>query len=331
MHLQFLSYFVEPGTNQPLSLEIDSGSGDIVESGFLVNKSNLRRYPIIRGIPRFVDYQENNYAKSFGYQWHRWPKVQFESENLGKPMEGHTRGMWERIVSFHDKKLNLVGKTVVDIGCGPGRFVDVARSKGAKVIGIDYSGAVEVAARNFRDDPDVCICQADALRLPLKSNSVDGAFSIGVLHHTPDPKQGVREAHRIVHPEGWFAVSVYPKGGYYDFPSVQMWRKLFNVLWPFLKYYPPLIYTYFTNCVFRPVAVAIPPLGKAIRLFFPFVKLPDFQWSLLDTFDSLTPSHQSAHDTYEVFCWLKEAGFKDIEPSNWGFCSFVGFKDAVTA
>jgi ubiquinone/menaquinone biosynthesis C-methylase UbiE/uncharacterized protein YbaR (Trm112 family) len=330
MHLQFISYLVEPGTNEPLRLHVDAGSGDTVESGFLVNESTGRRYPVIRGIPRFVDYQEDNYAQSFGYQWHRWPKVQFESENVGKPMEGHTRGMWERIVGFHDRKLDLNGKTVVDIGCGPGRFVDVARSKGAKVIGIDYSSAVEVAAHNFRDDPDVCICQADALSLPLRSTSVDGAFSIGVLHHTPSPKQGVIEAYRIVYPNGWFAVSVYFKGAYYDFPSVQIWRKLFNVLWPVFRYYPPLAYTYFTNYVFRPVTQAIPLLGKPIRLFFPFVKLPDLQWSLLDTFDSLTPSHQSAHDPYEVFNWMKDAGFKDIEPSNWGFCSFTGFKDGVS-
>jgi SAM-dependent methyltransferase len=243
-------------------------------------------------------------------------------------MEGHTLGMWERIVGFQERCLDLAGKTVVDIGCGPGRFIDVARSKGATVIGIDYSGAVEVARDNFSHDPNVCICQGDALRLPLRSGSLDGAFSIGVLHHTPEPEKGVKDAFRILNAGGWFGLSVYGRGGYYDFPSLQVWRKLFNVLWPLFKHYPPLAYTYVTNYALRPIAVAVPFVGKAIRVFFPFVKLPDRQWSILDTFDSITPCYQSAHESYEVFSWLKKAGFQQIEPSNWGFSAFAGLKPA---
>jgi ubiquinone/menaquinone biosynthesis C-methylase UbiE/uncharacterized protein YbaR (Trm112 family) len=326
MHSDFVSYFADPDTHVPLTLDITSGSGDMIESGFFVNESTGRRYPIVNGIPRFVDYEEETYARSYGYQWHKWPRVQFESENVGKPMEGHTRRMWERIVGFHERKLDLAGKTVLDIGCGPGRFIDVARSKGAKVIGLDYSGAVEVAHGIFGENPGVCICQSDALKLPFRTNSVDGAFAVGVLHHTPDPEKAVPEAYRVLQYDGWFAVNVYGKDGYYDFPSVQAWRRFFNLLWPVFKHYPPLLYTYFTNYAFRPIALAVPTLGKAVRLFFPFVKLPDLQWSLLDTFDSITPSYQSAHESYEVFNWLKKAGFKDIEPSNWGFCAFTGFK-----
>jgi hypothetical protein len=101
------------------------------------------------------------------------------------------------------------------------------------------------------------------------------------------------------------------------------------MLCPFLGQYPPMIYTYFTNYVFRPIALAIPFLGNAIRVFFPFVKLPDRNWSLLDTFDSITPSYQSAHESYEVFVWLKESGYKGIEPSNWGFTAFSGVKEAA--
>ena len=160
-----------------------------------------------------------SYSHSFGYQWHRWPKVQFESENVGKPMEGHTRQMWERITGISPSGVDLTGSVVLDMGCGPGRFIDVARSKGARVIGIDYSSAADVAAANFAHDPDVCICQADALRLPLRPNSVDGAFSIGVLHHTPDPKLGVAQAFHTLRPGGWFAVVVYGRGGYYDVGS----------------------------------------------------------------------------------------------------------------
>jgi len=115
-----------------------------------------------------------------------------------------------------------------------------------------------------------------------------------------DPCKGVKEAYRVISERGWFAISVYGKSLYYDFPTVQAWRKLFKFLWPVLGHYPPLIYTYFTIYALRPIALLFPVLGKAIRLFLPFVNLPDIRWSLLDTFDSLTPTYQSAHESYEV-------------------------------
>jgi len=324
MHISFVEYLIDPKTMEPLELEIAEKDGNFVETGFLKSISN--KYPIVRGIPRFVEHESKNYSKSFGYEWHKWPRVQFESDNIGKPMEGHTRKMWERITGINGNVSKLDNAIVVDIGCGPGRFIDVARAKGARVIGIDYSDAVEVAETNFKKDPNVCICQADALKLPLKPNSVDGAFSIGVLHHTPNPEQGVNQAYSVLRSGGWFALTVYGKGGYYDFPTVQLWRKLFKALWPVFGHYPPLLYTYFTVYTFRPLALFVPPLGKAIRIFFPFVNLSDINWSLLDTFDSVTPSYQSAHESYEVFSWLKKAGFANIEPTDWYFTSYRGIK-----
>jgi SAM-dependent methyltransferase len=324
MHVQFLDYLADPETKEPLALEKKDGVGDFIESGML--KSSTSCYPIVKGVPRFVASQSDNYARSFGYQWHRWPRLQFESENAGKPMEGLTRGMWERITGTPSHAALTPNTLIADIGCGPGRFIDVARSKGARVIGLDYSSAVEVAAENFRNDPNVCICQADALNLPLRPNSLDGAFTIGVLHHTPAPESGVKEAYKAIRNGGWFALCVYGKGGYYDFPTVQLWRRFFKFLWPAFKHRPALLYTYFTVYAFRPVAIALPPAGKAIRAFFPFINLRDISWSLLDTFDSLTPSYQSAHESYEVFSWLKLAGFVEAEPTDWGFTSFRGIK-----
>ena len=321
MHVSFVEYFVDPKTKEPLVLEATESKGDFVESGFL--KSSTNKYPIVRGIPRFVDYESQNYSKSFGYQWHRWPRVQFEAENVGKPMAGYTRKMWERITGITG---DLTGKTIVDIGCGPGRFSDVARSKGAKVIGIDFSSAVEMAAKNLKDDPNVCICQADALNLPIKPGSIDGAFTIGVLHHTPNPKEGVNQAFHVLKDPGWFSICVYSKGGYYDFPTVQLWRKLFNVLWKLFGHIPALIYTYCIVYLFWPIARVFPILDKPIRALFPFCNLPDINWSILDTFDSVTPTYQSAHESFEVFSWLKSTGFSQIEPTDWGFTSFRGTK-----
>ena len=58
-------------------------------------------------------------------------------------------------------------------------------------------------------------------------------------------------------------------------------------------------------------------------MFFPFVNLPDKKWSILDTFDSVTPYYASAHESEEVYQWLQDNGFIDISSSNWGSTSFT--------
>jgi SAM-dependent methyltransferase len=320
MHLKFLPILQDPFTGEELIPRIDKQVGNVVIEGQLLSSSNS--FPIIRRIPRFVG--RESYAHTFGWQWNRWPRVQFESENIGKPMEGYTKNMWAKITGFSEAKID--GKVVLDIGCGPGRFIDIARSRNAIVVGVDYSMAVEAARQNFVDDEGVLIVQADALRLPFRRESFEFAFSIGVLHHTPSPYDGVREAFRVLKNDGQFALTVYGKGGYYDFPTVKFWRRLFKLLWPVFGHYPPLIYSYWTTFLLRPIARVSRPTGLAIRAFFPFVNLPDIRWSLLDTFDSVTPSYQSAHESHEVWRWLESAGFNNVQPTDWGFTSYRGSK-----
>lgn len=322
MHLSFLPYLVDPETLEPLELKVKRREGDVVLEGTL--SSTARSYPIVRGIPRFAGYGTGgDYSRSFGYQWNRWRRVQFESENVGKPMQGHTLRMWQRITAVGSD--DLEGQIIGDFGCGSGRFIEVVRLKKGKVIGLDLSQSVEAAADCFRQDPQVLICQADILSPPIKPASLDGAFSIGVLHHTPAPEKAFAAMAETVKRRGWISVSVYGKGGYYDFPTVKLYRRLFQVLWPWCRHYPPLAYAYFATYMIRPLS-NMPVLGPLLRVVFPCVRLPDATWSLLDTFDSVTPAYQSAHESYEVFQWFKQCGLADIEPSDWGFTAYHGRK-----
>jgi SAM-dependent methyltransferase/uncharacterized protein YbaR (Trm112 family) len=325
MHKQFLKYLVDPKTKEDLKLESKKEEGDRVIEGFLISKSN--RYPIVRGIPRFAGYKDDaNYTKSFGYQWNKWSEIQFDSKNIGKKYQGFSMDMLERITNIKDRDLN--NAVIADIGCGPGRFLENIREKNGLAIGLDLSDAVEAAGEIYKNDPNVLVCQADVLKSPLKTDSIDGIFSIGVLHHTTNAEQGFREMVRAVKPNGRISVSVYSTGGYYDDFMVNIWRKIFKKLWPIFKHYPALIYTYIVVYL-RTFIKKIPIVRTLAHPFFwflPALILKDISWSILNTFDSITPSNQYGYTMYQTFQWFKKANLKNIEPSNWAGSSLHAIK-----
>lgn len=322
MHSSFAEYFVDPDSHSSLDLEIYEKVGNRIISGLF--KSEKSEYPIIKGVPRFVS--NVNYSSSFAFQWGKWPLVQFESENIGKAMEGHTRNMFNKITDHFQEKIQN-SDVVLDIGCGSGRFIDLIRSMNdVRIIGIDFSNSVEVAFSNFKNYSNICIVQADALNLPFKTKTFHSSFSIGVLHHTPSPKTGVDEAFRVLKKNGQFSVCVYAKGSYYDTKILKLYRKLFSFLRPFFAFFPPILYSYFMIKVISPLLNKFKLIKPLVLKIFPYTDLADKNWAILDTFDSITPTYASVHTSNQLMRWLKSAGFKNIKSTDWGSTSFTAKK-----
>lgn len=328
MHADFLDLLCSPENGRPLELETTTtGPHGIVESGVLAASSG-ERYPIVRGVPRFV--ADERYSDNFGYEWRRWPRLQFDDQNVGGAIERNSICKWERVVGLSG---SLEGQRIVEFGCGSGRFLDVVRRKGGMVAGIDLSLAVEAARENFRDDSRVLIVQGDIRRSPFREGAFDGGYTIGVLHHTPNPVEGLRQLARCVRKGGWVACSVYPKNSVYAFPSLTRWRRWHRWMAPRLGSWPALMYSVFSAYVlwwaYR-IMAQLPVASAAARYldreWLPVAHVPDRRWRVLDTFDAITPAYASTHTSDEVRAWFKEVGCVDVRPTAWGETSFVGIK-----
>jgi ubiquinone/menaquinone biosynthesis C-methylase UbiE len=103
------------------------------------------------------------------------------------------------------------GKRVLEIGVGLGTdFVRFARA-GAQVTGVDLTPrSIELVQRRLElEGLDGEVLVADGERLPFPDGSFDHVYSWGVLHHTPDTEQAVREAMRVTRPGGTLCVMLY--------------------------------------------------------------------------------------------------------------------------
>lgn len=112
---------------------------------------------------------------TFGAEWSRYNTV----------LEGYERTFNEY---FHLVDLNgLSDKRVCDLGCGTGRYSYFLRHKVAELVLVDFSEAIFVARQNLHDAPNALFFMGDIAKLPFKSDFVDFIFSLGVLHHMPQP------------------------------------------------------------------------------------------------------------------------------------------------
>ena len=264
-----------------------------------------RNYPVVRDVPRFVGTQ--NYAQSFGFQWQRYDRTQLDGAE-----RCHSEMQFQLKTGFSPGELK--GKLVLDVGCGMGRFAEVATRWGARVVGVDLSAAAEVAARNLADR-DFIAFQADVFALPFVPESFDYIYSIGVLHHTPDCEAAVKALPRYLKPGGSLAVWVYSGyNNWYRFSD--LYRRITHRMRPttlhnILRIAVPFFYSV-DRCLRAMPGGVGKPLAGLVHHVFPVNRNPDPQWRVLDTFDWYSPKYQSKHTYEQVFHWFESSGLEDL-------------------
>ncbi len=106
-----------------------------------------------------------------------------------------------------DKKLTLVGKKVLDYGCGIGNFLEIARDGGvAEAMGIELNDRAREWASNkgFRVEKGID---------DYESGIFDLVYMNDVIEHLRDPVASLKEIDRLLAPNGTIFVITINVGG----------------------------------------------------------------------------------------------------------------------
>jgi len=163
-------------------------------------------------------------ANAFGYEWNRY-KVTTPEEDLLTLcfLTGIDPDLYDPL-EFDDVFIEtpspaevanidtsfLLGKRVLEVGCGMGKYVRTVADHGGIAVGLDLSSSLDRAQREHGERENFHLVRGNILEHPFKEQVFDFVYSVGVLHHTPDCDQAFRNSAKLVRDGGHLAVWLYP-------------------------------------------------------------------------------------------------------------------------
>jgi SAM-dependent methyltransferase len=155
-------------------------------------------------------------VRDFGREWQRFDQRGLAASELKRLFDAYFAIFpWERLPA---------AAAGFDAGCGSGRWAALVAPRVGHLHCVDAStDALGVAQRNLAGLANVTLHRSPLDAMPLRDGSMDFGYSLGVLHHLPDPAAGLATCVRKLKPGAPMLVYIY-----YAFDQRPAW---FRLLW----------------------------------------------------------------------------------------------------
>lgn len=230
---------INGGREEFLVTAFDEEDGDISE-GVVTDKSGYW-YPITLGVPCFLrgalrpDFREFQRKHglpavleesgrrdvkdqlltnvTFSDKWRRFRRYGLEPDHQVFLFNWYCKKMgFQTVDELRDFYRSR--EFILEVGPGSGfntKFM--AESTDGQVFAVDISEAAFTAYENTKMLPNCHVFQGDLMDLPFRDGFFDFIMADGVLHHTPDTKNGLMAVYRKLKEGGWLFFYVYKKMG----------------------------------------------------------------------------------------------------------------------
>jgi ubiquinone/menaquinone biosynthesis C-methylase UbiE len=273
-----------------------------------------------------VENIDKRVVEGFGDEWSRFDQSDLSHEELGKMFDSYFN-----IFPWAELPADSVG---FDLGCGSGRWAKLVAPRVGRLHLIDPSrDALAVAKRNLKASENCRFHLASVEEIPLPDESCDFGYSLGVLHHIPDPEAGLRACVAKLKPGAPFLLYLY-----YRFDNRPVW---FKMIWKasdavrkiVSKMPSPVRYgasQLLAAAVYFPLArtaLALEKLGLKVEKF-PLSQYRESSFYVMrtDALDRFGTRREERFTQGEMQEMMEKAGLENIVFSRTAFWTAVGFK-----
>lgn len=261
-------------------------------------------YPVRGGVLRMlgqVTIQEEKTRAAFDYEHRQFEQAQY--------LRISSKLVDDWLGDVKLPKEYFAGRTVLDMGCGSGRWTYALATLGARVIAVDFTdAAVDITREVTRNFPNVEVIQANLFRLPFKPEQFDFVVSWGVLHHTADTHAGFRAIAPLVRPGGILHIMVYERRSPVKVAGTELLRMVLRKISPERRY---------RFC--RHLVVKNGFVFQLLRGFVACVRVQDLtptfdaEAAQFGLYDWYSPRYNHLHSIQEVRRWFQQEGFSESE------------------
>ena len=144
---------------------------------------------------------DKNVIMDFGSEWTSYPQEKVPKDELQKIFDTYFKIFpWDKIDN------SSVG---FDLGCGSGRWAKFILPKVKELYCIEPSKAINVAKKNLSNHNNCKFINSSVHEMPLKDNSMDFGYSLGVLHHISKTQDGLTKCVDKLKPGAPFLMYLY--------------------------------------------------------------------------------------------------------------------------
>ncbi len=209
----------QPSISRHLKLLCDAGLLERLQEGswaFFHLASGTPTADILRSLVDEIDDTDGLIARDR----QRLDEIRNARARLAEAYFREVAGSWDQIRALHvdedvveaaiqDFLVDESHDTLLDIGTGTGRMLQLLGGRVREAVGVDQSHDMLAVARTNLSDPEYRNCnvrQADMYQLPFNDRSFDLVILHMVLHFADEPGDAIREAARVLNPGGTFVV-----------------------------------------------------------------------------------------------------------------------------